>query len=89
MNDEVWNGNEDRQYDESPSALNTYIRVNGSDIALNPGDSFSTAVKQTARDSGLGKFRVYLNGSEMKPADAPDTIEEGMNLELRPYDVAG
>jgi hypothetical protein len=89
MQDEVWSGNEDRVYNDSPSNLNTYIRVNGADIALNVGDSFASAVKQTARDSGLGKFRVYLNGSELKPADAPDTITEGMNLELRPYDVAG
>jgi len=89
MTEEIWSGNEDRIFNEGPSDLNTYIRVNGSDIALNPGDSFASAVKSVARDSGLGKFRVYLNGSELKPGDAPDTIEEGMALEVRPYDVAG
>jgi hypothetical protein len=30
-----------------------------------------------------------MDGSEIKPADAPDMIEAGMNVELRPYDVAG
>ena len=89
MNEEIWSGNEERIYDDRPSELNTYIRVNGSDIPLTPGSSFASAVKEVARDSGLGKFRVYLNGAELKPKDAPDSIEEGMSLELRPYDVAG
>jgi len=89
MTEEIWSGNEDRVFNETPSMLNTFIRVNGSDIALNAGDSFAGVVKQVARDAGLGKFRVYLNGNELKPDDAPDTIEEGMALECRPYDVAG
>ncbi len=89
MNEDIWNGNEERVVDDRPSELNTYVRVNGSDVALNAGTPFGASIKQVARDAGLGKFRVYMNGSELKPADAPDTISEGMNLELRPYDVAG
>jgi hypothetical protein len=89
MNEDIWNGNEERVYDDSPSALNTYVRVNGSDVALEAGKPFGPSIKAVARDAGLGKFRVYMNGSELKPAAAPDAIEEGMNLELRPYDVAG
>lgn len=88
--EENWNANETRVYSDEPNEeMNTYIRVNGSDRPLTVGQSFAESVKEVARDSSLGKFRVYLNGAELKPADAPDVIEEGMNLELRPYDVAG
>ena len=84
-----WDGNEEKVYDESESELNTYIRVNGSDLPLNPGDNLMNAVKETARNAGLGKFRVFLDGQEIRPSEAPDVIVEGMHLETRPFDVAG
>jgi hypothetical protein len=68
---------------------NTYILVNGSSIDLNAGDDFVTVVKNVARDANFGKFRLFLDGNEISPASAPSTIEDGMHLELRPYDVAG
>jgi len=83
-----WDGNEDRE-EMGDSDLNTYIRVNGSDIPLTPGDNLMSVVKSTARDAGLGKFRVFLNGEEIRPSEAPDQITEGMHLETRPFDVAG
>ena len=63
--------------------------VNGSVIALNPGDDFVTTVKNVARDANFGKFRLYLNGSEISPNEAPTNITSEMKIELRPYDVAG
>ena len=42
-----------------------------------------------ARDAGFGKFQVYLNGSEIDPADAPESLSPGDSLEIRPYEVAG
>ena len=83
-----WDGNEDRE-EMGDSDLNTYIRVNRSDIPLTPGDNLMSVVKSTARDAGLGKFRVFLNGEEIRPSEAPDQITEGMHLETRPFDVAG
>ena len=67
----------------------TSIRVNGSDLQLTPGANFVDTVKSVARDSQMGKFRLFVNGNEMKPSEAPSVVEEGMKLELRPYDVAG
>lgn len=89
MEDQYWDGNEDKVYDESESDLNTYIRVNGSDRQIDVGSSLTSVIKETARDAGLGKFRVFLNGEEIRPSEAPDVVEEGMGLELRPFDVAG
>jgi chaperone required for assembly of F1-ATPase len=68
---------------------NTSIRVNGSELQLNPGADFVNTVKSVARDSQMGKFRLFLDGNEIKPSEAPSVVEEGMKLELRPYDVAG
>lgn len=85
----MWDGTRERIYDDSPSDYMTFIRVNGSDYELNPGDNFVSAVKSVARQSRMGKFRLYLDGSEVDPDTAPSTIEEGMKLEIRPYDEAG
>ena len=89
MDERVWSGNEDRVYRNDPSDYSTYIRVNNSDRRIDPGSSFAQVVKETARNAGLGKFRVYLDGSEISPKDAPDSFSEGMGVELRPYDEAG
>ena len=89
MDDRIWSGNEDRVYDDAPSDYSTYIRVNNADRQVDTGTPFAAAIKENARNAGLGKFRVYLNGSELSPKDAPDVFESGMGVELRPYDEAG
>jgi hypothetical protein len=63
--------------------------VNGSVINLEAGSDFVTTVKDIARNANFGKFRLYLDGSEISPAEAPSTITSEMKVELRPYDVAG
>jgi len=70
-------------------AENTTLTINGSTTTIADGSSFRDTVVNAARDAGLGKFRVILNGSEIDPADAPETLDAGMSLEIRPYEVAG
>lgn len=70
-------------------AETTTLTINGSTTSLEVGSSFREAVVNSARDAGLGKFRVILNGAEIDPANAPANIESGMRLEIRPYEVAG
>lgn len=65
------------------------LTVNGSTTGLEEGISFRDTVVNAARDAGLGKFRVILNGTEIDPLEAPSTMTSGMNLEIRPYEVAG
>jgi hypothetical protein len=67
----------------------TFIRVNGANLNVEPGSDFKATVKLHAQEAGLGKFRVFMNGEEVKPSNAPEVISEGTNLELRPYDTAG
>lgn len=88
MTEEYWDQGNDVVESEM-SGRGTYIIVNGSRRTLNPGDSFKDSVRANAIDAGLGKFRVFYNGDEIKPSMAPDTISEGDKIELRPYDVAG
>lgn len=68
---------------------NTTLTINGSTTTIQSGASFRDTVVSAARVAGLGKFRVILNGSEIDPADAPETLDAGMSLEIRPYEVAG
>lgn len=68
---------------------NTTLTVNGSTTTIQEGASFRDTAVNAARDAGFGKFRVILNGSEIDPADAPATLDAGMSLEIRPYEVAG
>ena len=91
-NDQYWDqevGVEEEEIRQRPEAPGSFIRVNGANISVQPGASAVETIKATARDAGLGKFRVYYNGSEVKPSDIPTQITEGAMIELRPYDVAG
>jgi len=74
--------------DLSDGTLNTFIRVNGSDVKVDPGVSFAKAIKNVAIDAEFGKFRVFLDNKEVKPSNAPSTFEAGMKVEIRPYDKA-
>jgi hypothetical protein len=73
----------------APTGASTYIIVNGESFRLDAGASFTDTVQRFSRDAGYGKFRVFMNGNEIRPSQAPDTISEGDKLELRPFDIAG
>ena len=92
MSEEYWDGNDEVAEDDGFEVISDYdtsIKVNGSELEVEPGSNFGQTVKGVAMDAGLGKFRVYLNGMEVKPSEAPATVSEGDNVELRQYDVAG
>lgn len=91
MSEDYWDENEEQEvinYNEN-DLPSTVAIVNGAPVAVTPGDSFRETLINLSRDAGLGKFRVFLNGDEIKPSQAPDLINEGDRLEVRPYDVAG
>jgi hypothetical protein len=79
---------EEELYDEGPLYA-TYIRVNGMNHDIEPGVGFKDTVQAMAKDGGLGKFRVFVDGNETGKTDSPEVFTEGMKVELRPYDVAG
>lgn len=84
---ETW-GREDR-FNYNNSANGTFILINGAQTEVQPGTSFKAVVGEHALNAGFGKFRVLLNGEEIKPAQAPALINEGDKIEVRSYDIAG
>ena len=74
---------------ERPDGAN--VLVNGSYQTLEEGSNFLQSVKQVALQAGFGKFKVWLNGNEIrKPSTVKDMIvNPEMNVEIRPYDEAG
>jgi len=90
MSEEVWSGSADVWGAAEDNDVNQpSIRVNGEDIYPEVGDSFKEAIKECSFDAGFGKFRVILNGEEIKPSEAPELIVAGMRIEVLPYDVPG
>lgn len=88
--DNVWdNSQEVRGSGDVQMTGDASVVINGSSIPVQPGSSLSETIKSMALDAGFGKFRVFLNGAEVKPSEAPDFISQGDRLEVRPYDVAG
>jgi hypothetical protein len=75
---------EDDVYENGPTIL-----VNGSHQPLEVGSNFMNAVKSTALQAGFGKFKVFLNGTEVRPSSAPAEISPDHRVEIRPFDEAG
>jgi len=91
MSEEYWDQDTNEVVEEvilDDSLHNTFVRVNGSDVRIEPGVNFAEAIKEVAFDAEFGKFRVFLNNEEVKPSTSPDVFEAGMKAEIRPYDKA-
>lgn len=78
----------------------TSIFVNGAFVDVEPGKPFGPTIMETARNAGLGKFRVFHSGGlehmryteneEIMPEGdrVPEAFTQGVKVELRPYDEA-
>ena len=65
------------------------VLVNGSHQALELGAPFLQSVQSIALQAGFGKFKVWLNGVEVRPSSAPAEVTNDMSVEIRPFDEAG
>ncbi len=65
------------------------VLVNGSHQRLEVGAPFLQSVQAIALQAGFGKFKVWLNGAEVRPSSAPAEVSTDMNVEIRPFDEAG
>lgn len=86
MNDETW-GQDTFSY----NAVNegTFILINGANVPVEPGANFRDTIKNASLDAGMGKYRVLLNGVEIRPSEAPVAFAQGDKVEVRAYDAAG
>jgi len=81
----MWNTGDVFNTEENEAVL----RVNGAETFVNAGDNLRETVLNAAREAGYQKFHLFINDEEVLPSNAPDTVEDGMVIEIRPYDVAG
>lgn len=65
------------------------VLVNGSHQPLEQGAPFLQSVQTIALQAGFGKFKVWLNGVEVRPSSAPAEVTNDMSVEIRPFDEAG
>lgn len=79
--------NYDSPMNERPEGA--FILINGSYQRVEEGAPFLETSQQYARQAGFGKFRVFLNGVEKRPSNAPETIGSDDRIEIRPFDEAG
>jgi hypothetical protein len=88
---DTWGVDQEFSYDEgSGDGRDTAgVRINGMVMPVEPGTSFKEAIKNISLEAGFGKYRVFLNGAEIKPSEAPTVFESGMIAELKLYDIAG
>jgi hypothetical protein len=87
MTQEVWGMDEQFNYDQAQAG--TGVLINGAMVPVEVGASFKDTIKNISLDAGFGKYRVFLNGAEIRPSEAPQTFNEGDKVELRAYDNAG
>jgi len=70
------------------------VLVNGSRLPLEVGGPVLPTMKSLALEAGFGKFKVWLNGTEIRPkaiseGRASAEIRPEDNFEIRPFDEAG
>lgn len=89
--EETWDGNTTPRVTGENAPNGPSVLINGSYMSVEAGAPVIETVKRMALDSGFGKFRVFLNGVDVKPSEIGlnDTISASDRLEIKPYDVAG
>lgn len=54
------------------------------------GSPFAATINDVAKEANYGMhFRVILNGEEIDPEDAPETVQVGQEIVIRSYDKVG
>jgi len=73
--------------DDSSSEEKAMVYLpNGESVPVNDKDPFSDTVRQLARDAGLSKFNVIVDGKELEASEAPNDFSEVDEVEIVKYD---
>lgn len=75
----MWNVNDGNEEVEREELNEDYpvVNINGDQIEVEVGDNFVETIVEIARDHGVGKFKVVLNGHEIDAEDAPTEFKAG------------
>ena len=67
---------------------NAVVEMYSESREITPGTPFKQTITEMGREAGLKEMKVYLNGEELNPANAPATFRAGDVVKIRPYDKA-
>ena len=70
-------------------ATTAEVIVKGDTVTVEEGTSFGTKVMEIARDYGVKKFDVELNGVDVDASDAPESFEAGDKVVIKPTKALG
>jgi hypothetical protein len=79
-NGSVWKADE--------TAVCSVVLPNGTSKRVQSSDPFAETVRRIAKDAGLSKFTVFVDGHKMNASDAPTTFDGLSEVELKKYDEA-
>jgi len=62
------------------------ILPDGTEQTVSGSEPFAETIRKIAREAGLSKFNVIVDGSELDVTDAPDDFSAISEVELEKYD---
>ena len=68
---------------------NVKVLVAGVEKEVSPNVNFVETIKRLAKEAGITKFNVYVDGENINPADAPATFEGLTEVKIVPYGEVG
>jgi len=72
--------------DDTSSEKAVVYLPSGKEVRVNDNDSFSETVRKIARDAGISKFNVKVDGEEIEASDAPTDFSGVDEVEIIKYD---
>ena len=72
--------------DEEGSSKAVISLPNGTDKEVANSDPFAQTIRDVARNAGLSKFSVIVDGKELDSSEAPKDFSNIDEVELKKYD---
>jgi len=71
-----------------PEAVHTAVVIlpDGSEHEVDGTAPFAETIRKYAREAGLSKFDVFIDGTETDAAEAPNDFSEIDEVEIKKYD---
>lgn len=73
----MWNTTEETPENGNEFENEVVIKFKDEELFVDAGDNFVQEIIGAARDWGIGKFKVVLNGDEIENEEAPAVFEAG------------
>jgi hypothetical protein len=71
---------------EEETEVCSIVLPNGTSKRVQPSDPFAETVRRVAKEAGLSKFTVYIDGEKLTASEAPNDFEGLSEVEIKKYD---